>query len=177
MARNTRAAKRVASRDVPILLIGETGTGKELFARALHASSERAEQALVVANCAGRPEALLQSEIVQAHGGTLFLDEIGELPGTLQARLLQVLEKREMRLIAASPSSLEEKIDRGEFREDLLYRLQGLVLTLPRLDDRTDKRALLPDGVAKATAETPSPSPPEALSDALCAHQRRRHIR
>src|SRR5882762_3780042 len=104
MARNIRAAKRVASRDVPILLIGETGTGKELFARALHASSERAEHAFVAVNCAAIPEALLQSEIVQAHGGTLFLDEIGELPGALQARLLQVLEKREMRLIAASRS-------------------------------------------------------------------------
>src|SRR5881392_2200365 len=107
MARNIRAAKRVASRDVPILLIGETGTGKELFARALHASSERAEHAFVAVNCAAIPEALLHSELVQAHGGTLFLDEIGELPGALQARLLQVLEKREMRLIAASPSRLE----------------------------------------------------------------------
>src|SRR5207302_303603 len=132
MARNIRAAKRVASRDVPILLIGETGTGKELFARALHASSERAEHAFVGANCAAIPEALLHSELVQAHGGTLFLDEIGELPEALQARLLHVLEKREviapggampiqvdLRLIAATPSSLEEKMRVGEFREDL----------------------------------------------------------
>jgi len=177
MARNIRAAKRVASRDVPILLIGETGTGKELFARALHASSERAEHAFVAVNCAAIPEALLQSEIVQAHGGTLFLDEIGELPGALQARLLQVLEKREMRLIAASPSSLEEKIDRGEFREDLLYRLQGLVLTLPRLDDRTDKRALIAHVFAQETADTPSVSLSEELIDALCAHHWRGNIR
>src|SRR6266481_3882506 len=177
MARNIRAAKRVASRDVPILLIGETGTGKELFARALHASSERAEHAFVAVNCAAIPEALLQSEIVQAHGGTLFLDEIGELPGALQARLLQVLEKREMRLIAASPSSLEEKIDRGEFREDLFYRLQGLVLTLPRLDDRTDKRALIAHVFAQETADTPSVSLSEELIDALCAHPWRGNIR
>jgi len=114
---------------------------------------------------------------VQAHGGTLFLDEIGELPGALQARLLQVLEKREMRLIAASPSSLEEKIDRGEFREDLLYRLQGLVLTLPRLDDRTDKRALIAHVFAQETADTPSVSLSEELIDALCAHHWRGNIR
>ncbi len=177
MARNIRAAKRVASRDVPILLIGETGTGKELFARALHASSERAEHAFVAVNCAAIPEALLHSELVQAHGGTLFLDEIGELPGALQARLLQVLEKREMRLIAASPSSLEEKIDRGEFREDLFYRLQGLVLTLPRLDDRTDKRALIRHVFAQETADTPSVSLSEELIDALCAHKWRGNIR
>jgi len=114
---------------------------------------------------------------VQAHGGTLFLDEIGELPGALQARLLQVLEKREMRLIAASPSSLEEKIDRGEFREDLFYRLQGLVLTLPRLDDRTDKRALIRHVFAQETADTPSVSLSEELIDALCAHHWRGNIR
>src|SRR5712691_3624381 len=177
MARNIRAAKRVASRDVPILLIGATGTGKELFARALHASSERAEHSFVAVNCAAIPEALLQSEIVQAHGGTLFLDEIGELPGALQARLLHVLEKREMRLIAASRSSLEEKIGRGEFREDLFYRLQGLVLTLPRLDERTDKRALIRHVFAQETADTPSVSLSDDLIDALCAHQWRGNIR
>ena len=171
MARNIRAAKRVASRDVPILLIGETGTGKELFARALHASSERAERSFVAVNCAAVPEALLQSEIAQAHGGTLFLDEIGELPGALQARLLHVLEKREMRLIAASRSGLEEKTRRGEFREDLFYRLQGLVLALPRLDERTDKRALIRHVFAQETADTPSVSLGEDLIDALCAHQ------
>jgi sigma-54 dependent transcriptional regulator, acetoin dehydrogenase operon transcriptional activator AcoR len=177
MARNIRAAKRVASRDVPILLIGETGTGKELFARALHASSERAEHSFVAVNCAAVPEALLQSEIVQAHGGTLFLNEIGELPAALQARLLHVLEKREMRLIAASRSSLEEKTRRGEFREDLFYRLQGLVLALPRLDERTDKRALIRHVFAQETADTPSVSLGEDLIDALCAHQWRGNIR
>jgi len=184
MARNIRAAKRVASRDVPILLIGETGTGKELFARALHAASERAGQSFIAVNCAAIPEALLQSEIVQAHGGTLFLDEIGELPGALQARLLHVLEKREvialggatpiqvdLRLVAATPFSLEEKIRRGEFREDLFYRLQGLALTLPRFHEREDKRALLRHVFAQEAADTPSVALSEDLIDALCAHQ------
>ena len=183
MARNIRAAKRVASRDVPILLIGETGTGKELFARALHAASERARHAFVAVSCAAIQESLLQSQIVQAHGGTLFLDEIGELPGTLQARLLHVLEKREvmglggtpiqvdLRLIAATPFSLEEKIRRGEFREDLFYRLQGLVLTLPRFHEREDRHALLRHVFAQEAADTPSVSLSEELIAALCARQ------
>jgi len=190
MARNIRAAKRIASRDVPILLIGETGTGKELFARALHASSERAEHSFVAVNCAAIPEALLHSELVQAHGGTLFLDEIGELPEALQTRLLHVLEKREviapggatpipvdLRLIAATPYSLEEKIRGGEFREDLFYRLQGLVVTLPRLDERTDKRTLIRHVFAQETADTPPVSLSEELIDALCAHRWRGNIR
>ena len=130
--------------------------------------------------CAAVPEALLQSEIVQAHGGTLFLNEIGELPAALQARLLHVLEKREMRLIAASRSSLEEKTRRGEFREDLFYRLQGLVLALPRLDERTDKRALIRHVFAQETADTPSVSLGEDLTDlfnALTGFSRQRLYR
>jgi transcriptional regulator of acetoin/glycerol metabolism len=184
MARNIRAAKRVASRDVPILLIGEIGTGKELFARALHAASERARHSFVAASCAAIPEALLESQIIKAHGGTLFLDEIGELPGALQAWLLHVLEKREvvvlgsatpiqvdLRLVAATPFSLDEKIRRSEFREDLFYRLQGLVLTLPRFHEREDKRALLRHVFAQEAADTPSVSLSEELIDALCARQ------
>jgi transcriptional regulator of acetoin/glycerol metabolism len=184
MARNIRAAKRVASRDVSILLIGETGTGKELFARALHAASERAEQSFIAVSCAEIPEARLPSEILQAHGGTLFLDEIAELPCVLQARLLHVLEERkvialgsetptriDVRVIAATPCSLEEKVRRGEFREELYYRLQGLVLTLPRLHERKDKGALIRHVFAQEAADAPSVSLSEDLIDALCAHQ------
>jgi sigma-54 dependent transcriptional regulator, acetoin dehydrogenase operon transcriptional activator AcoR len=172
MARNIRAAKRVASRDVPVLLIGETGTGKELFARALHAAAERAEHAFVALNCAAISEALLQSHIAQAHGGTLFLDEIGELPGPLQAPLLQVLEKRvDLRLVAATHAGLEEKVQRGEFREDLYYRLQGLVLRMPRFHEREDKRALLRHLFAQETADAPSVSLGDELIEALCARQ------
>jgi transcriptional regulator of acetoin/glycerol metabolism len=154
------------------LLIGETGTGKERFARALHAASERAGHAFVAVNCAAISEALLQSHLMQAHGGTLFLDEIGELPGPLQAPLLQVLEKRvDLRLIAATPAGLEEKVRRGELREDLFYRLQGLVLRLPRFHEREDKRALLRHVFAQEAADAPSVSLSEELIEALCARQ------
>jgi len=204
MARNIEAAKRVLSRDVPILLLGETGTGKELFARALHAASGRADKPFVAVNCASMPEAEIQNElfgfrpgriaaatregqpgkIVQADGGMLFLDEIGDLPYALQARLLRVLEEREViapvaeapikvdiRLVSATHCKLGEKIRRGEFREDLFYRLQGLMLALPRLADRTDKRALIRHVFAQEAAAAPKVSLSEDLIDALCNHQ------
>jgi len=204
MARNIEAAKRVLSRDIPILLLGDTGTGKELFARALHAASERADKPFVAVNCTSMPEAEIQNElfgcrpggiaaatgegqlgkIVQADGGTLFLDEIGDLPYALQARLLHVLEEREViapgaeapikvdiRLVSATHCTLEEKIRRGEFREDLFYRLQGLMLTLPRLADRTDKRALIRHIFAQEAAAAPKVSLSEDLIDALCTYQ------
>jgi transcriptional regulator of acetoin/glycerol metabolism len=172
VARNVRAAKSVASRDVPIMLIGETGTGKERFARAVHASSERAERAFVAVNCAAISEALLQSHVVQARGGTLFLDEIGDLPGPLQAPLLQVVEKRvDLRLVAATSAGLEEKVGRGEFREDLFYRLQGLALRMPRFHEREDRRALLRHLLAQEAADAPQVSLSEELAEALCARQ------
>jgi len=183
MARSIRAAKRVASRALPILLVGETGTGKELFARALHAASERAAGPFIAVSCGELTEPLLQSAFAQARGGTLFLDDVGELPGALQARLLHVLEHREagatsgeqgaddVRLIAASAASLEPRIRRQEFREDLFYRLQGLALTLPRLCERADKRALIRHLFAQEAADTPSVSLSEPLIEALCAQR------
>src|SRR5947208_4269733 len=188
MARNIEAAKRVLLRDIPILLLGETGTGKEFFARALHAASERADKPFVAVNCASMPEAEIQNElfgkIVQADGGTLFLDEIGDLPSALQARLLHVLEEREViapgakapikvdiRLVSATHCKLEEKIRRGEFREDLFYRLQGLMLTLPRLADRADKRALIRHVFAQEAAAAPKAALSEDLIDTLCTDQ------
>jgi len=181
MARNIRAAKRVASRDVAILLIGETGTGKEAFARALHAESDDAGRAFVAVNCASITESELFGEgeggkIAQARGGTLFLDEIGDLPGVLQGRLLGLVEEHELtrvdvRLVCAARCNLDEKVRHGEFREDLFYRLQGLVLRLPRLQEREDKRALLRQVLAQETAETRSVSLSEGLVDALCACQ------
>jgi len=182
MARNIRAAQRVASRGVTILLIGETGTGKELFARALHAASDRAGQAFVAVNCASLSAALFESRMAQARGGTLFLDDVGELPVALQAQLLQALDGRgavggdtaaapDVRLMAASACGLEQKIQRGDFREDLFYRLQGLVLTLPRFHERADKRALIRHLFAQEAADAPTISLSERLVDALCAHR------
>jgi transcriptional regulator of acetoin/glycerol metabolism len=186
MTHNVQAASRVMERDVAILLCGETGTGKELFAKAIHASSQRARQPFVAINCASIPETLIESElfgyksgaftgaskegqrgkIFQANGGTLFLDEIGDMPIQLQARLLRVLEEREVvplgseapvridiRLISATHCDLLQKIDRHEFREDLYYRLQGLTLTMPPLRERGDRRQLVLHLLAREQAD------------------------
>ncbi|MDQ2821834.1 MAG: sigma-54-dependent Fis family transcriptional regulator [Pseudomonadota bacterium] len=173
---NVQIAKRVAERNVPIMLLGETGTGKEVFAQALHRSSSRAQQPFVAINCASIPEALIESElfgyvpgaftgarkeghagkILHANGGTLFLDEIGDMPVSLQTRLLRVLEEREVvplggevpvkldiRLISATHCDLQARIAQKEFREDLFYRLHGVSITMPPLRLRTDRRALI----------------------------------
>jgi transcriptional regulator of acetoin/glycerol metabolism len=176
MAQNLRCALKVLDRGIPVLLCGETGTGKELFARAFHAASQRAARPFVALNCAAIPESLIESElfgyksgaftgasrdgrrgkILQANGGTLFLDEIGDMPLNLQARLLRVLEEREVvplggeepvavdiQLVSATHRNLEEMVARGEFREDLYYRLQGITLKLPPLRERGDLKQLI----------------------------------
>ena len=163
--------QRVLNRDIPLLILGETGTGKELLARAVHQDSDRAKQAFVAVNCASIPESLIEAElfgyedgaftgarrkgangrIVQANGGTLFLDEIGDMPLALQARLLHVLQERsvtplgsqksiavDIAVIGATHRNLREMIDAGTFREDLYYRLNGLVVRLPALRERSD---------------------------------------
>jgi len=200
IGRNIQAAKRLESRDVPLLLIGESGTGKEFFARALHSASERADKPFVAVNCGSLPEALLQSElfgrapaagvpesdpgrIVQANGGMLFLDDVGHLPLDLQAQLLHAIEEREItpqgcrspvkldvRLVCAARSCLQEKVRRGEFREDLFYRLQGLLLSLPPLRERRDKAALIRHIFAQEGAATPAVTLSEDLIDSLCAY-------
>ena len=124
-----------------------------------------------------------RGRIVQASGGTLFLDDVGALPLELQAQLLHVLEEREVlprgsdtpvkvdiRLVSAARGSLQEKIRRGEFREDLFYRLQSLVLTLPPLRDRRDKQALVRHIFSQESAATPAVSLSEDLIEALCAY-------
>lgn len=200
MGRNIQAAKRLESRDIPLLLVGESGTGKEFFARALHSASERADKPFVAVNCGSLPEMLMQNElfgrsgasagadvdrgrIVQANGGMLFLDDVGDLPLELQAQLLHVIEEREvmppgcdspikvdLRLVCAIRGSLQEKVRRGEFREDLFYRLQGLVLALPPLRERHDKSALIRHIFAQEVAATPAVTLSEDLIEALCAY-------
>ncbi|WP_405120028.1 sigma-54-dependent Fis family transcriptional regulator [Pseudomonas leptonychotis] len=170
-----RRALRVYERDVPLLIGGETGTGKEAFAKALHQVSSRGGKPFVALNCASIPESLIESELFgyrggsftgarkegmrgklqQADGGTLFLDEIGDMPLPLQTRLLRVLEERcvepiggaaqaiDVRVISASHRDLAERVASGQFREDLFYRLNGLVIELPALRVRSDRRELL----------------------------------
>ena len=163
--------RRIINRDIPLLVLGETGTGKELLARAVHQESNRAKQPFVAVNCAAIPETLIEAElfgyedgaftgarrkgavgrIVQANGGTLFLDEIGDMPLALQARLLRVLQERvvtplgshkhiavDIAVIGATHRNLREMIERQQFREDLYYRLNGLVLKMPPLRERSD---------------------------------------
>ncbi len=163
--------RRVVDRDIPVMILGETGTGKDLLAQAIHNDSARARQPFVPVNCASIPESLIEAElfgyeegaftgarkkgavgkIVQAHGGTLFLDEIGDMPRHLQARLLRVLQERkvcplgsgkevdvDVTVICATHKNLKEMIASGDFREDLYYRLNGLVVRLPALRERTD---------------------------------------
>ena len=166
-----RKLSMVRNHDIPIMILGETGTGKDLVAQAIHADSNRVGKPFVSVNCASIPETLIESELFgyedgaftgarkkgaigkvqQADGGTLFLDEIGDMPKHLQARLLRVLQERkisplgatkeievDVAVICATHQNLKDLIAQGAFREDLYYRLNGLVVRLPALRDRTD---------------------------------------
>jgi Nif-specific regulatory protein/two-component system response regulator HydG len=165
-----RVVERAAELDVPILIHGETGTGKELVAQAIHAHSARAGGPMVVVNCASVAASLLESELFghvrgafsgatadrvglvqSAEGGTLLLDEIGEMPVELQAKILRVLqfkevrkvgsdrvEKVDVRILAATHRDLRARIKDGQFREDLYYRLNVVTVALPPLRDRRE---------------------------------------
>ncbi len=166
---------KVAPTDTTVLVQGETGTGKELIARALHNLSTRAQKPLVKVNCAALPAQLIESELFGhekgsftgatdrrigkfelANGGTIFLDEIGELPLDLQAKLLRVLQEKEIeriggketlkldvRVIAATNRELEREIDAGKFRRDLFFRLSVFPITLPPLRERREDVPIL----------------------------------
>ncbi len=172
-----RLVERVAKSDAAVLVRGETGTGKELVARAIHEGSSRAAGPLVAVNCGALPEHLVESELFGhrkgaftgadehhaglfevADGGTLFLDEIGELPRSLQSRLLRVLESGEIRrvgdnqpiivdvrLVCATHRSVETMVKEGGFREDLLFRINTFEITVPPLRDRRDDIPALAD--------------------------------
>ncbi len=171
MVRNIQTVRRILNRDISVLLLGETGTGKGYLAKAIHNASRRADKPFIAVNCAAIPELLIESElfgykagaftgaaregnvgrVLQANGGTLFLDEIGDMPMPLQARLLTVIEEREVvplgaskavavdiRVISATHRNPSEMIAKGLFRDDLYYRLNGISLTIPPLRERKD---------------------------------------
>ena len=161
---------KVAKTDIPVLLTGETGTGKEVMAKALHTNSLRCDKPFVSINCAAIPFELLESELFGymdgaftgakrggkkgkfqlANGGTIFLDEIGDMPSSMQAKLLRVLQEKEIeplgseksipldvRVVAATRQDLEAKMKDGSFREDLYYRLSVFNMHIPPLRERS----------------------------------------
>lgn len=177
MAELLEQAELVARGDVTVFINGETGTGKEVLARAIHDGSRRSDHAFIGVNCGAIPEQLLESELfghekgsftgatnrhdglfLAANGGTLFLDEIGDMPLGLQVKLLRVLQDFEVRpvgsiksvpvnvrIISATHNDLESLVEKGEFREDLYYRLNVVPLKMPRLAERAEDIPLLLD--------------------------------
>jgi two-component system NtrC family response regulator len=175
MLKVCRTVERLAAVSVPVLLLGESGTGKEALARALHEMGPRAAKTFVALNCAAIPETLLESElfghekgaftgavkqtlgkIETANGGTLFLDEIGEMPISLQSKLLRFLQDQviervggrtpirvDVRVVSATNQPLEEQSESGKFRGDLLYRLNAVTVRIPPLRERGGDALLL----------------------------------
>jgi two-component system NtrC family response regulator len=200
-----RTVEKLANTNATVLLLGESGTGKELLARALHDMSQRRAQKFIAINCAAIPENLLESElfgyergaftgaakqtqgkIELANKGTLFLDEIGDLPGSLQAKLLRFLQQRvieriggreeipvDVRIVCATHQDLKDLISNGKFREDLYYRLAEIVLTIPPLRERKGDASLLAHAFVRRFAEEQRRGNmtllPEAM-DAIEAH-------
>lgn len=191
MRQVSETIQMVAKRRSTVLITGETGTGKEIVAQSIHASSDRARLPMVSVNCSALPDTLLEAELFghvkgaftgatnprvgrfeQAHHGTIFLDEIGDLPLTLQAKLLRVLQEREfqrlgssetvrvdLRVIAATHTDLSAMVKQGKFREDLFYRLNVVPIHVPPLRERaSDVRFLVMHFIEKICREEEIPA-------------------
>ncbi len=196
-----RLAELVAPTDSTVLIQGESGTGKEVIARYIHNLSIRTDGPFLSINCGALPENLLESELfghvkgsftgavrdkqglfAAARGGTFFMDEVGEMPPSLQIKLLRVLQEREVipvgateaipvdvRIVAATNRDLEEEVRRGHFRSDLFYRLNVIAVELPALRDRRDDLVLLIDAFMQDMASDRGDSPRALSSEALDA--------
>jgi two-component system nitrogen regulation response regulator NtrX len=200
------SVQRAAPTNATVLLLGESGVGKELVARTIHRNSPRAGQRFVQVNCAAIPEELIESELFghekgsftgatekqvgkfeQADRGTIFLDEIGDMSQKTQAKVLRVLQEQEVerlgsartirvdvRVIAATNKNLEEAIERGEFREDLFFRLNVIPIVVPPLRERRDDIPRLVQHFAKRTADEHNLKPKRVDTAAMEAMQRYR---
>jgi two-component system response regulator FlrC len=199
MIRVLEVAEAVARSDATVLVQGESGTGKELIARLIHSASPRAQQPFVAVNCAALPDSLLESELFGhekgaftgaqnrkigkfelAHGGTILLDEISEMELGLQAKLLRVLQEREVdrvggrdpiaidvRVVATTNRNLEQHVQAGHFRADLYYRLNVIPLTLPPLRQRPGDIKLLASHFMRQYLGDKSPGLPDQILQAL----------
>jgi len=195
---------RVAAGDISVLLLGETGVGKEVFAESLHRLSSRGRKPFLRLNCAALTESLLESELFgfekgaftgaanpkpglleAARGGTVFLDEVGDLPLPIQAKLLRVIEDRkvlrlggltprpiDVRFVAATNRDLDADIEKGAFRRDLFFRLNGISLVIPPLRERTGEIADLARTFAKQSSERQGRPVPPIAADALSVLER-----
>jgi DNA-binding NtrC family response regulator len=196
-----KLAEHVSPTESTVLIQGESGTGKEVIARYIHNLSNRADGPFLSINCGALPENLLESELfghvkgsftgavrdkqglfAAARGGSFFLDEVGEMPPSLQVKLLRVLQEREaipvgateaipvdVRIIAATNRDLEEEIRRGNFRSDLFYRLNVIALNLPALRERRDDLLLLLEAFLQTMAQEAGTEPKALASEALDA--------
>ncbi|MDA9982585.1 PEP-CTERM-box response regulator transcription factor [Gammaproteobacteria bacterium] len=201
MLKVCRMVERVASADATVLILGESGTGKELLAHAIHGLSPRKKKPFVAISCAAIPETLLESELFgyekgaytgadkqtpgklqRADGGTLFLDEIGDLPQSLQAKLLRFLQERvierlggreeihiDTRVVCATHQDLQEFIRDGKFREDLYYRINEVPLQVPPLRERKGDAVLLAQAFLRRFAQGRSPAVHRFSSEAIAA--------
>ena len=199
MERLLEQAGMVAQSDVSVLINGQSGTGKEIIAQAIHNASPRRDKPFVAINCGALPEQLLESELFghargaftgavsnreglfqAAEGGTLFLDEIGDMPVALQVKLLRVLQERkvrplgsnrdidiDVRIISATHRDLPKAMARGEFREDLFYRLNVVNLKIPPLAERTEDIALLANHLLRQSADRHKPFVRAFSTDAM----------